>query len=546
MSDPSDVTDVTQPTEGGNKARFAADEIRQIKAYIQNLVLGILPNVPNPVRQTVSRASINPLTGQPNYLVAGAGLAVSILATAVSVILNSANGFSVNGSVDTNSVISVDNLAAWTVPASNTSYLSYDILTSTTGTFTQSIAPYQESTIYNQGAQSVLQCGGATGSTVFLDDFGNTWAAQGGAKTQVNHFDSGVGGLGGSGALNILNGTTDGVRSTSFTSLGPLGWTLRTKAYITSLAAVNMLIDATNAGAFGAQLFVTAAGKLSYNLSSTGAANDIAAAPVAGAATLVINTLYNVELTYDALAGVYRSYIGGVQDQSTASALRICAITHINWGKLDSNVTGTVGYLDKFEYLPYCQHPAGTVFVPPVATAPNVATQGYASDWFSIVEMKMYQVSGPSAVVGQPPTFTRVPRVYIGEADSGPAAITAVRNRPLNGIWESLYTNPIPALASLITYNHNMGTVPRKFEVEYKCMTADAANAYIPGDVILGPSAVDNNRTPQLPVSTANIALLRINSLGIVIENKTTGAAAALTLANWSVRARYARGWGGA
>lgn len=543
MSDPSDVTDVTQPQQLTNKARFAADEIRQIKAYLQNLVLGILPNVPNPIRQTVSKASINPLTGQPNYIVAGAGLAVSCLATAISVILNSANGFSVNGSVDTNSVIGIDNLAAWTVPANNTNYLSYDILTPSTGTYTQSLAPYQESTVYNQAAQSVLQCGGATGSAIFLDDFGNTWAAQGGAKTQTNHFDSGVGGLGGSGALNALNGTTDGVRSASFTSLGPLGWTLRTKAYITSLAAVNMLIDATNAGAFGAQLFVTVAGKLSYNLSSTGAANDIAAAPVAGAATLVINTLYNVELTYDALAGVYRSYIAGVQDQSTASALKICAITHINWGKLDSNVTGTVGYLDKFEYLPYCQHPGGTVFVPPIATAPNVATQGYASDWFSIVEMKMYQVSGPSIVAGTNPAFTRTPRVYVGEADSSAAAITAVRNRALNG---KFIGTQIPiVLGTDNPFQHNLGMQPREARIILVNLTTDLG--FTPGQYAygLGFGLVGAGAVPiYTDRNTGGIVMNNSGTFNIPQRVATIGTNNGATIAKWAFIPTCSRGWG--
>lgn len=541
-----DPTDATQPTDA-IIAETAQAEFRALKAYIQTLVLGA-SGVKAPVRQTVIAALIAASTGLPAYAVAGAGLSVNVLATNFNVIMSIANGWDINGPSNLNTQITVDTPAAWAaIAANNTSYLSYDMLTAATGTFTQSIAPYQESTVYNQAAQSVLQFAGAAGAVVFLDDFGNTWTAQGGAKVQTTQtkFPATANfALGGSGGANALNGTTDWINSISFTSLGSGSWSLRAWGYCTSLAAVNTLIDATNAGAFGAQLKVTAAGKVTFNLSSTGAANDIAAAPVAGAATILVNTWHFYELTFDALAGVYRCYVDGVQDQTVASTLKICAITHINYGGLLSNVTGWVGYIDKPELLPYCQHPAGAGYAVP-AVAPSVATPGYASDYFSINEMKMWQVSGPSTVAGNNPAFTQKNRIYNMEADTNGGAVTALRIRPLNS---SVIFKGTPITAGFVnnqTFAHNLGKYPLKTNLTFECVTAD--NGYSPGDIIdrwlttyatdIGVSMTHNNNN--------TVVRPAIGSL-IGQPNTTTGAGAVLTAAHWKPIITISRGWGGA
>ncbi len=485
-------------------------------------------------RQTVNNG-VQDTNGRAAFLAAGAGLAMNLLATSAPLNMVFAQGFNGGAGADFPCFISADNNGAWTLPANNTSYLSLDYVTAASASPTQTLAPFQRSETYNQSRQSVLQFAGAAGATTFLDDFGNTWAAQGGAKVQTNQFKFGTGGLGGAGGSNVLNGTTDMVRSTVFTSLGGGSWSLRCWAYITSLAAVNVLIDATNAGAFGAQLLVTAAGKVAYNLSSTGAANDIAAAPVAGAATIVINGWHFYELTFDALAGVYRCYVDGTQDQSTASSAKICAITKVNVGGLNSSLTGTVGYIDKPEILPYCQRPNGTAYVSPVA-APSVIATGYASDWYDTVNSTMKSVSAASAAAGVNPTFTAVKRLYVGEGDSSGAAVTAARSYAFKGSFTAATTSTLAAAGSAISYNHNIGVDELEYGFDAICITAD--NNWQVNDRIQHSYGSGGNGNQENAMwATARSGGFTNNSAGSWGNyNKTTGAGFAMTAAQWKFR----------
>lgn len=528
-----DPDDASQPTYAV-LAETAQAEFRALKAKVNGMVAGATANNAL-VRQTVLQG---PTTG---VLGIGAGLNVDLKATAVAVYLAFAAGFNNAGGLDYVQGLFADIVSYWAaLAASNTSYLKVGLTFPAaipTLTAAKTLAPPQYGPTYDRTAQSVLQFAGAAGAVVFLDDFGNTWAAAGGAKVQATQFKFGTGGLGGAGGANVLNGTTDYVTSTSFSSLGKGSWALRTWFYSTSLAAVNTVIDATNAAVFGAQLKVTAAGKVGYNLSSTGAANDIAALPVAGAATLLVNTWYFLELTYDALAGVYRSYVNGTQDQSTASASQICAITHINFGGLLSNLTGTVGYLDKPEFLPYCDHPAGTAYVNPAA-APVITTAGYASEWFNTVLWLMKNVSVASAAAATDPTFVNVTDVYVGEADTSGAAVTAVRSYAYQGKYESAFTTPLPVSgAGLVTFNHNIGVYPKEAYVEIECISPD--NGYIVGNRIqqsqqgVGGGFIYNSgpvltpRTIAFTPSTGGTANVSLN---------TAGASVALTGSKWKYR----------
>src|SRR5262249_28035389 len=134
--------------------------------------------------------------------------------------------------------------------------------------------------------------------------------------------------------------------------------------------------------------------RFGYSLSSTGAAFDIAT-NVLGTTLPVVGTYYFVELTFDALAGVYRLYVNGTQEASTASTSRISSsATHqLSWGTRGDNNAGLQGYLDKPEFLPYCDHSNGTVYAVPTV-APSIITVNYASDFFDIQQMKMFKVNG--------------------------------------------------------------------------------------------------------------------------------------------------------
>lgn len=532
-----DPLDATQPTDA-IIAETAQAEFRALKGSINQRLAALVvgQNAQVPVRQTILQGLL--AATQPAHMAVGVGLNVDLKATTLAVLMSYAAGFSINGAQDFIENINADAASFWTgIPASLTSYLGTQRTAYQVNVPFQTLAPLQWSDTYDTSKQAVLQFAGAAGAVVFLDDFGNAWTPAAGAKVQINQFKFGTGALGGAGALNVLNGTTDYLTSTGFTSLGSGSWSLRTWAYITSLAAVNTIFDATNAAAFGAQVKVTAAGKVTYNLSSTGAANDIAAAPVAGAATIVVNGWHFYELTYDALAGVYRMYVDGVQDQSTASTNKICAITHINIGGLLSNLTGCVGYIDKPEFVPYCNHPAGTAYAVPVA-APSILTAGYASDWFDTAQALLKSPSAASLASATPPAFTSSSKLYHGECDASGAAISTVRVYAYKRRFRSVQVTPLVGLNTKMSANHNIGvTNPKIKNYILVCITPDQGATV--GDEIQNPTTRDGAAVvysmdpyaDKLVMSTTTST-----SNPNLIMNKSNGVGIAPTVTSWAYR----------
>jgi hypothetical protein len=154
-----------------------------------------------------------------------------------------------------------------------------------------------------------------------------------------------------------------------------------------------------------------------YYLSSNGANWDIASAAT-GSTAPVVGTWYYIELTFDQVAGVYRLYVNGVMESSSTTSSKVSGgFTVMGVGASTAANYYFSGYLDKFEFLPYCQHPAGTTYAVPTA-APNIAAPGYASDFYNINQGIMYSVTGPG------PTLTPIKRVYVGEATTNaPSAL---------------------------------------------------------------------------------------------------------------------------
>ena len=430
------------------------------------------------VRQTVLQGVTNS-SGYANMLSAGTGLTLNLAATAVPMVTTFAQGIG-----NSLAVLSADASAVVTLPANNLSYVAQDWLSANSVTWSRTLAPAQYGYSYNQSAQALLHFNGTAGSTSMLDDFGNTWVAQGGAKLQTNQSKFGGSALGGGGTANVLNGTTDFVRSTAINTLGSGGWSMRAWAYATVVPGTGIVADisgGSNASNFGAILAIinpSGAAKFGYNLSSNGTSFDIVSGAV-GATTVLPNTWYFVELTYDAQGGVYRLYVNGVQEQSTTSALKVCPITNMSVGARGGSASSFfTGYIDEYEFLPYCDHPAGTTYSSPSA-APSVATQGYASDFFSVPNMTMYQVSGASSAAGANPTFTAKNRVYVGEATTGAAAVSGVVNYALKGRYDN--TSVTTAVAT--SRAHNLGVQPGRHLLmengvtQYRNFTLDRLNA---------------------------------------------------------------------
>lgn len=516
------------------------------------LANGVSYEIRNLERSQCPLAGVQDANGNANFLTTGAGLLPGLTATAQALSLAFGAGYDAGGNIDLASMIAADAATIGAaLPANNTSFISATYTNPGAVAWGQTLAPPQHARVYDQTKQSVLQFGGVAGSTVFLDDFGNTWAAQGGAKVQTNQIKFGTGALGGGGAANVLNGTTDYIKSTSFTSLGGGGWAIRGWFYTTALpTAGNTEICAafTNATAsIGAIIGINNnAGTIrwQYGLSSNGTSSDIASA--VGTSLPVINTWYFVELTYDALAAVYRLYVGGAQEQSTASALKVCGLTQATFGANTNGANQWTGYIDKPEFLPYCQHPAGTSYAGSLpAAAPSIIAAGYASDFYNIVTRKMFGVTGASGVAGTPPTFTAKNLMYAGEADTSAGAVTAVRSYAYKGKYQSADT-VIPAAGTRTAFAANLGSQLGTATLWGRSLTAEAATNFTPGMVTqLYANGQVTNACAAAVVNfeDRNTLSSTIGSINEVTVNRTTGAIGGLSAANWKMFVVADRGW---
>lgn len=541
-------TDATQPT-GNVDASTADDEFRALKGYVLGLALatGMFAQV----RQCANDSFLDS-TGNPAFLkaaVAG-GAALDLVATARPLVVNFAGGSTGTGSNDRNAMLTADTAnAVAALPVSNLSYVYADYLTAASWTWGSTLAPVQYGKVYPQNIGTVHQFVGAAGATTFLDDFGNTWTAAGGAKVQTNQIKFGTGALGGAGGVNVLNGTTDLIRTSAYTSLGSGGWSVRAWLYPTVLpgaAAEAVAINLGNAASvFGVRLAIfNNAGtiKFAQSLSSTGAANDIANSQQ-GTTTPVINTWYFVEITYDSVAGVYRLYVNGTQEASTASAAKICGIGSTTIGSRTDSASGFVGYIDKPEILSYCQHPAGTVYVSPTV-APSITAAGYAPDFFDIQGMKMYSVTGASLAVATAPTLTSKYRTYLAETVMGAVVPSSVTNYALNGKYISVDT-AVPAAGTRTAFNGNLGVIPLLSpEIFIRNYIAEAG--YTPGMVLradVSPNAAYQNSGTVAAEDKNILSFVTGSTASIGAKNRTTGVATGLTPASWKMFVTASRGW---
>lgn len=365
------------------------------------------------VRQTVLYGA-QTSAGAANMLSAGTGLALNLSATLKPMVIAFANGISDNVSTLSADVTSVVSGLA----ASNTSYITTDYVSGTSVTWGKTLAPPQYSLAYDRTAQSAL-----TLNNKSTDDFGNTWTNT--SVTFANTTPKFAGTY-----YGVFNGTTSRIASTVFTTLGNGSWTLRCAFNSSNVTITQVIFNAGNASNYGVYIGIVTS-KLQLYLSSTGSTWDIANA-LAGNTTLTNNTWYDLEITFDAVAGKYFTYLNGVAESNftVTSTAKICAITSIFIGSNGVPANFFSGNIQGFEFLPYCVHPNGTSFTPQTALA-DVTVAGYASNWFSVPDMVMYSVSGASATAGTNPTFTAINRVYVGESVAAAASISSISNYQL-------------------------------------------------------------------------------------------------------------------
>jgi hypothetical protein len=380
-----------------------------------------------------------------------------------------------------------------------------------------------------------------------LDDFGNTWTASGNAQIDTAQFKFGASSL-------LLDGTGDWVTSTSISSLGGDSWEISCWVRFNALPAGNnaFIFDfegSTIGASSGVQLSLDdTAGtkKLKFWAGSDGISHNIANNVLGTTTTWATATWYKVRVVFDALAGTYRVYLSNngaaeTQEISVASTARICGIAKA-WIGADGAAGGTSllnGWIDAFRLV---RAATATAAETPSASAPTVTDQ--LVNFFSIPDMKMYEVTAASVTAGVNPGMTARNRVFVAEADTSGAAVTAVRNYALKGEYESVPVTPFIGVSTSASANHNLGVVPRGIKkLIVRNLTTNAG--YVPLDEVV-PGATSNATwgTPhQLRAYRNTVSFSTQDGSGLSVVPKTGGAAVVATLASWAYFFKVSRGF---
>lgn len=529
-----DVNQITEPVSG-RPAGTAAAEFRGIKALLATLAIAGLAGPT--VRQAIQSASLDS-NGQNNAITVGAGLRPGLLATANAYHLSYAAGFNSGkpSNLDESVVADVADILVANLPLSNTSYL-HKIYA---GAYGSTLVPKQEGYAFDRSKQALLNFDGINGAITTTDDAGNAWAFVGNAQLDTGTKKFGLSAL-------KLDGVGDEITSASFTTFGDGSWEYSCWFNLNLTSGVHPLITAETGGAF--QPFSLAidhnAGsrRTSIRMSSDGATNNIANGTLGGTA-LALATWYRVRIAFDALGGSYKIYLsnnGAAETLETtiASALRICAFTSTRIGRATGGgFTDFNGWVDALRLLPCVTNTSLEV---PSVVAPTITD--YLITFFSIPQMKMYDVTAASAAGGVNPTLTAVNRLFIGEADTNAVAVTAVRNYAVRG----QYMSSLTALSGATTiFNANIGT--RLVNARLKLVNQVTQAGYSPGD----EADMVYSRRGGVSWSSNNFKIQR-NTVAYVPQNNGaepfilndsgTNDVVILTLANWKMRLEVERAW---
>lgn len=524
-----DVDDSTTPTNSQG-AKQGAEELRAIKGKLLSIAVANTAGVS--VRNAIQSASID-ANGYNNALSIGAGLRVSLAATAVPYQLSYASGFIGGKTSNQEESILVDNpdILGVDLPLNNTSYL---LRTFGTG-YRTTLVPKQEGYIFDRTKQALLNFEGINGAVTTTDDFGNTWLLTG-SSLATAQFKFGTS------SLNLTGGAGRYTRCGNILSLGDGSWELSMWFRLNSLPGVGtsaFLLRAGNAGGWGVTLaLINIAGvtKLGVNLSSNGTADDITAS--LGANTVwALNQWNKVRLVFDALAGTYRTYLSlnavlETQDFTVSSAARICSIVVVDIGyNVFIGASQLDGWIDAFRFIPCATK---TTVEVPVAVAPTVID--YTINFFSIPKMEIYEVTVASAVAGTNPTLTKTSTVFLGEADTSGVAVTAVRNYAIRseftGQWGS-----IPAISTNVSNNHNIGSEFIRGELQLRNVMAE--QNYTVGHLVQNPSTRNNDGFDgniPITITKKTIEYTTGGAVKMLLLNRTTGAVFDITTANWQQR----------
>lgn len=492
-----------------------------------------------PVRQTVLIGSAT-AAGVPNFMAAGTGLRVSLSAAATPMAIAFASGFGTYGAQDYVTRLTANNsdMTAADLGAANTNYILATYVNNASVTWNSTLVPPQYGPTFNQFGQSLLRFAGADASTTVLDDYGPTWTVTGNAQIDTAVQIDGLNTL-------LLDGTGDQITA-GFLTLGGGSWTIEFKVRWNTLpaASTQTMLTAVNGTGFGVTLSLNdAAGtkRFSLALSSNGTSQDLINTTGTTHTVWATATTYHVAVTYDALAGKYFIYRDGVADAglTTTTASRICATTKIRLGDSEAGGNGHNGCMAGFRFSPCCRYPNGTTF-----TAPTISTFAVEGHWFDNVGYQMLEATTASSSAGTNPTFTQRNRVFVGEADTSAAAVTAVRNYAYQGRYISADTT-IPASGTRTAFSANLGVIPTVEPiVVLRNYTADAGHT--PGMIVrcmqaTGASLIQNTQVNIEDRNTLSVTTGGTNA--IQATNRTTGVSVAAIGASWKMIVEANRGW---
>lgn len=223
----------------------------------------------------------------------------------------------------------------------------------------------------------LLHFNGSNGSTVFNDQIGNVWTANGNAQLSTSTVAFGS-------ACLLLDGTGDYISATISNVVGTGDFTIRTKIRLASLASDGEIFCVSNAslglGTFNIVFETKTTGALRGSIQNgSGSTNaDISSA----SSLLAVNTYYDVAFVAD--GSTARLYIDGVQVASgSITGTRVqnqtaCRIGHLS---TESSIFRYFnGRIDDLQVTRgVCRYPNGTTFTPPAAQLPSISLAKFDS-----------------------------------------------------------------------------------------------------------------------------------------------------------------------
>lgn len=172
-----------------------------------------------------------------------------------------------------------------------------------------------------------------------------------------------------------------------------------------------------------------------------------------------------------------------------------------------------------------------------VPTYQSTAPAAPAADqhWFDLSTYTMKRWTGAAWAVVQ--------RVFIGEVVTGASTVSSVVTYAYQRRYDSGWTNTLPAAATLISRNHNIGVDDIEVEILLKCLTAD--QGYSVGEIVTDVMTYASVYVNPTISRSRNVTQVTTGSGStFVVQVKGTGTfAGTITNASWAYSLRAKGRW---